>query len=62
MIACCIRFLAVLGAVTMLSFAAGAVEPGEVLAEQGLEKRARDISRQLRCLVCQNQSIDDSNA
>lgn len=39
-----------------------AVEPGEILKDPVLEKRARDISAGLRCLVCQNQSIDDSNA
>lgn len=39
-----------------------AVEPDEILRDQALEKRARAISLQLRCLVCQNQSIDDSNA
>ncbi len=39
-----------------------AVNPDEVLADAGLEARARDISGQLRCLVCQNQSIDDSDA
>ena len=39
-----------------------AVEPGEILADPALEARARDISKGLRCLVCQNQSIDDSNA
>ncbi|OFX03858.1 MAG: cytochrome C biogenesis protein [Alphaproteobacteria bacterium RIFCSPHIGHO2_12_FULL_63_12] len=39
-----------------------AVEPDEVLADPALEARARDISRQLRCVVCQSQSIDDSNA
>ena len=39
-----------------------AVEPGEILKDAKLEKRARIISAQLRCLVCQNQSIDDSNA
>lgn len=39
-----------------------AVEPDEMLADPALEERARDISRHLRCLVCQNQSIDDSNA
>ena len=42
--------------------AAHAVEPGEMLSDPALEQRARDISRHLRCLVCQNQSIDDSNA
>lgn len=41
---------------------ASAVEPGEVLSDPVLEQRARDISLDLRCLVCQNQSIDDSNA
>jgi cytochrome c-type biogenesis protein CcmH len=39
-----------------------AVEPDEILADPALEARARDISRDLRCLVCQNESIDDSNA
>ncbi len=39
-----------------------AVEPDEMLQDPVLEQRARDISQNLRCLVCQNQSIDDSNA
>ncbi len=39
-----------------------AVQPGEALADPLLEKRAREISKELRCLVCQNQSIDDSDA
>ena len=39
-----------------------AVEPGEILSDPAMEKRARAISSELRCLVCQNQSIDDSNA
>ena len=38
------------------------VEPDEVLADPALEQRAREISKGLRCLVCQNQSIDDSDA
>ena len=38
------------------------VEPSEVLDDPILEERARDISKNLRCLVCQNESIDDSNA
>jgi cytochrome c-type biogenesis protein CcmH len=48
----------------MLSGAAGAlaVQPNEMLADPALEKRARAISAELRCLVCQNQSIDDSDA
>ncbi|WP_114390255.1 cytochrome c-type biogenesis protein [Notoacmeibacter marinus] len=39
-----------------------AVQPDEVLDDPALEERARDISAGLRCLVCQNQSIDDSDA
>ncbi len=41
---------------------AHAVQPGEQLKDPVLEGRARDISKELRCLVCQNQSIDDSDA
>jgi cytochrome c-type biogenesis protein CcmH len=41
---------------------AHAVEPGEMLQDPVLEARARRISQELRCVVCQNQSIDDSNA
>lgn len=41
---------------------ARAVEPKEMLKNPVLEARARAISRELRCLVCQNESIDDSNA
>jgi cytochrome c-type biogenesis protein CcmH len=39
-----------------------AVQPDEILADPALESRARDLSRELRCMVCQNQSIDDSDA
>lgn len=48
----------------MMAFAGSAlaVTPGEVLSDPALEKRARTLSAELRCLVCQNQSIDDSNA
>ena len=42
--------------------AAHAVEPDEILSDPNLETRARDVSAGLRCLVCQNQSIDDSAA
>lgn len=42
--------------------AALAVNPDEVLSDPALEKRARTISGELRCMVCQNESIDDSNA
>lgn len=39
-----------------------AVNPDEILQDPGLEARAREISKGLRCVVCRNQSIDDSNA
>lgn len=39
-----------------------AVQPDEMLSDPALEARARTLSAELRCLVCQNQSIDDSNA
>ena len=39
-----------------------AVQPDEMLKDQNLEARARELSRELRCMVCQNQSIDDSEA
>jgi cytochrome c-type biogenesis protein CcmH len=39
-----------------------AVEPNEMLADPALEARAREISRGLRCVVCQNESIDESSA
>jgi cytochrome c-type biogenesis protein CcmH len=39
-----------------------AVQPDEVLSDPALESRARVLSQELRCMVCQNQSIDDSNA
>ena len=53
---------AVLFACLMLLTPAYAVEPGEVMADPALEARARNLSADLRCLVCQNQSIDDSHA
>ena len=46
----------------LLAGAAGAVEPNEMLKDPALEARARAISQEIRCVVCQNQSIDDSNA
>jgi cytochrome c-type biogenesis protein CcmH len=45
-----------------LAMSAKAVQPDELLADPALEARARAISEGLRCLVCQNQSIDDSEA
>ena len=49
-------------AALLFPLAAGAVQPDEVLSDPVLEQRARSISGNLRCLVCQNQSIDDSDA
>ena len=50
-------------AVVMIgSPAAFAVQPDEIMADPAKEARARDLSRELRCMVCQNQSIDDSEA
>jgi cytochrome c-type biogenesis protein CcmH len=44
------------------AFAAHALQPDEILPDPALEARARNLSRELRCMVCQNQSIDDSDA
>ena len=49
-------------AVMMGSSAAYAVQPDEIMSDPVKESRARDLSRELRCMVCQNQSIDDSEA
>jgi cytochrome c-type biogenesis protein CcmH len=49
-------------ATLLASSCAFAVEPGEKLADPAQEARARAIASELRCLVCQNQSIDDSDA
>jgi cytochrome c-type biogenesis protein CcmH len=46
----------------LLAGPALAVQPDEVLSDPGLEARAREISRQIRCPVCQGESIDDSSA
>ncbi|AXQ93316.1 cytochrome c-type biogenesis protein CcmH [Cereibacter azotoformans] len=46
----------------LLATPALAVQPDEILADPALESRARDISQGLRCLVCRNENIDDSNA
>jgi cytochrome c-type biogenesis protein CcmH len=65
MTASCKGIATYLIAIVMLVLAtasASAVEPGEKMADPGLEARARRISQELRCLVCQNLSIDDSNA
>lgn len=56
------RFLSLLALVLCLVTPTLAVSPDEMLSDPVLEQRARDISAGLRCLVCQNQSIDDSDA
>ncbi len=62
----CAVVLAAVVCVLVLTLAPGnralAVKPDEMLADAALEARARAISKGLRCLVCQNQSIDDSDA
>lgn len=56
------KFLATLGLLLVLALPSLAVQPDEMLNDPALEARARSISAGLRCLVCQNQSIDDSEA
>ena len=57
------RVLRILFALMILNSApVFAVQPDEILPDPALESRARDLSRELRCMVCQNQSIDDSDA
>ncbi len=53
---------ALLALALLASQPAVAVQPDEVLKDPALEARARELSRELRCMVCQNQSIDDSDA
>ncbi len=52
----------VLSALTGFAVPSMAVNPDEVLKDPALESRARELGKELRCVVCQNQSIDDSNA
>lgn len=52
----CFTFLISFGGISF------AVEPDEILSDSVLEERAREISKEIRCLVCQNESIDDSNS
>ena len=49
-------------ALYLAAWPALAVEPDEMLADPALEARAREVTRELRCVVCQNQSVDDSDA
>jgi len=53
---------AAFAAVVLAAAAAHAVQPDEVMKDPALEARARALSSELRCMVCQNQSIDDSDA
>jgi cytochrome c-type biogenesis protein CcmH len=46
----------------LLPLPSGAVEPDEILDDPALEARARELSKEIRCVVCQNESIDSSNA
>lgn len=56
------RILTLLAFLCAAALPAAAVQPDEVLDDPAMEQRARELSAKLRCLVCQNQSIDDSDA
>jgi cytochrome c-type biogenesis protein CcmH len=59
------KLVVILCFVLVAAFAAPpahAVQPDEIMSNPGQESRARELSRELRCMVCQNQSIDDSDA
>jgi len=56
------RAILALAIVAAMATAAHAVQPDEIMSDPAKEARARDLSRELRCMVCQNQSIDDSEA
>jgi cytochrome c-type biogenesis protein CcmH len=56
------RAVLALSIVAAIATAADAVQPDEIMSDPVKEARARDLSRELRCMVCQNQSIDDSEA
>ena len=57
------RMMATIVALMLLALpAAHAVQPDEIMPDPAKEARARELSRELRCMVCQNQSIDDSDA
>ena len=62
MAARCTRLALCLSAFIVFTLRAQAVRPDEILADPALEARARDVGKELRCLVCRNQSIDDSDA
>jgi cytochrome c-type biogenesis protein CcmH len=54
--------LVLMALVVIMAMPSFAVQPDEMLTDPVLEARARELSRELRCMVCQNQSIDDSEA
>ena len=56
------RVVLALAFVAAMATAVHAVQPDELMSDSVKEARARDLSRELRCMVCQNQSIDDSEA
>jgi len=59
------KIFIIFGFIFLIQFFSGyafAVEPEEILKDQKLELRARDISKNIRCMICQNQSIDESEA
>ena len=57
------RMMAAIVALMLLSLpAVHAVQPDEIMSDPAKEARARELSRELRCMVCKNQSIDDSDA
>ncbi|MGX4772797.1 cytochrome c-type biogenesis protein [Bradyrhizobium guangdongense] len=57
------RMMAAIVALLLLAVpAVHAVQPDEIMSDPAKEARARELSRELRCMVCQNQSIDDSDA
>ncbi|MEM9780716.1 MAG: cytochrome c-type biogenesis protein [Pseudomonadota bacterium] len=56
------RLIAALILSLLMALPVAAVQPDEVLDDPALEARARDLSKEIRCLVCRNESIDESNA
>ena len=56
------RIVFTLACLAVITAPALAVQPDEMLSDPALEGRARHLSKELRCMVCQNQSIDDSDA
>ena len=55
-------FASLVAVILLIAAPAHAVQPDEILPNPAQESRARELSRELRCMVCQNQSIDDSDA